>query len=163
MIDIPEGVNVRVEGHTVTVKGPAGEVRKTFSKESAVKVSGNKAEVTAKNKALTNTVEAILECMVAGAKSGYKRSMKLLYAHFPITLEVKGKDIAVKNFLGEKQSRKASLVGNTKLEAKGQSVVVSGPDKEAVGQTIANLRSAMKIKDKDPRVFQDGIYDVEGE
>ncbi|MDD5339878.1 MAG: 50S ribosomal protein L6 [Candidatus ainarchaeum sp.] len=163
MVDIPEGVNVRVEGHKVIAKGPAGEVQKTFSKESSVKVSGNKAEVTAKGKALANTVEAVLECMVLGAKSGYKKSMKLIYAHFPITIEVKGKDITVKNFLGEKQARKTFVVGSTKVEAKGQSVTISGPDKEAVGQTIANLRTAMRIKDKDPRVFQDGIYDAEGE
>ncbi len=163
MIDIPEGVHVRVEGHKVIAKGPAGEVQKTFSKESSVKVSGNKADVTAKDKALTNTVEAVLRCMLAGAKTGYRKSMKLIYAHFPITLEIKGKDITVKNFLGEKQARKTVLIGNTKVEAKGQSVIISGPDKEAVGQTIANLRTAMRIKDKDPRVFQDGIYDVEGE
>jgi large subunit ribosomal protein L6 len=163
MIDIPEGVNVRVENHTVIAKGPAGEVRKTFSKEASVKVSGNAAEVTAKDKMMTNTVEAILRCMVLGAKSGYKTNLKLIYAHFPITLEIKGKDISVKNFLGEKQARKARVMGTTKVEAKGQSVTISGPDKEDVGQTIANLRTAMRIKDKDPRVFQDGIYDAEGE
>ncbi len=163
MIDIPEGVNVRVEGRTVIAKGPAGEVHKAFGKEASVKVSGNKAEVTAPDKKMTNTVEAILRCMVAGAKSGYKKSMKLIYAHFPITIEVKGKDITVKNFLGEKQARKTFVIGNTKVEAKGQSVTISGPDKEAVGQTIANLRAAMRIKDKDSRVFQDGIYDAEGE
>jgi large subunit ribosomal protein L6 len=163
MIDIPKGVNVRVEGHKVTAKGPAGEVQKTFSKESEVKVSGDKAEVTANGKALTNTVEAVLECMMLGADKGYKKSMKLIYAHFPITIEVKGKDIAVKNFLGEKMARKTHVVGSTKVEAKGQSVTISGPDKEAVGQTVANLRTAMRIKDKDPRVFQDGIYDAEGE
>lgn len=163
MIDIPDGLNARVEGHTVIIKGPAGEVRKAFGKEASVKVSGNKAEVTAPDKKMTNTVEAILECMILGAKTGYKTNMKLIYAHFPITIEVKGKDITVKNFLGEKQARKTHVVGSTKVEAKGQSVTISGPDKEAVGQTIANLRTAMRIKDKDPRVFQDGIYDAEGE
>jgi large subunit ribosomal protein L6 len=163
MIDIPEGVDVRVEGRTVIAKGPAGEVHKIFNKEAFVKVSGKKAEVSAKDKMMTNTVEAILRCMVLGAKTGYRHNMKLIYAHFPITIEIKGKDIAVKNFLGEKQARKTHLVGNTKVEAKGQSVTISGPDKEAVGQTIANLRTAMRIRDKDPRVFQDGIYDAEGE
>ncbi len=72
--------------------------------------------------------------------SGYTRNLKLLYAHFPITIEVKGSDVMVKNFLGEKQARKTVLIGTTKVLAKGQSVTVSGPDKEAVGQTIANLQ-----------------------
>jgi large subunit ribosomal protein L6 len=162
MITIPDGVTVRVDGCMVTAKGPAGEVQKTFSREAVLKADGSKVEVSANRKALVNTVEAVLKCMVEGAKGGYRKSFKLLYAHFPVTIEVKGKDISIKNFLGEKQARKTVLVGATKVEAKGQSVVISGPDKEAVGQTIANLRSAMRIKDKDGRVFQDGISDVEG-
>ena len=67
----------------------------------------------------------------------------------------------IKNFLGEKQPRKTRIVGNTKLEVKGQEVTVSGCDKDAIGATIANLRTATKIKDKDPRVFQDGLYVIE--
>jgi large subunit ribosomal protein L6 len=163
MITIPDGVSVRVDGATVTAKGPAGEVQKTFSREAVVKADGSKVEVSAKSKAMLNTVEAVLKCMVAGAKGGYSKSFKLLYAHFPISVEVKGKDVSVKNFLGEKQPRKTVLVGATKVEAKGQSVVISGPDKEAVCQTVANLRNAMRIKDRDSRVFQDGMYEAEGE
>lgn len=163
MIAIPEGVTVRVDGNKVTAKGPAGEVQKSFSMQAAVKADGPKLEVSAPSKALVNTVEAVLQSMVDGAKRGYRKSFKLLYAHFPISIEVKGKDVNIKNFLGEKQARKTVLVGATKVEAKGQSVVISGPDKEAVGQTVANLRTAMRIKDKDARVFQDGMYDAEGE
>jgi large subunit ribosomal protein L6 len=67
----------------------------------------------------------------------------------------------VKNFLGERKARMTSLVGDTKVEVKGQDVAVSGPSKEDVGQTAANLKRVMKIKDKDGRIFQDGIYEVE--
>jgi len=163
MIEIPEGVTVQVDGHKVTAKGAAGEVNKTFGKEVSVKLDGKKIEVSGSDYAINTTVESILKSMVNGAKTGYKRSMKLLYAHFPISIEVKGKDILIKNFLGEKQPRKTLLIGNTKIEAKGQNVTISGPDKEAVGQTLANLRTAMKIRDRDARVFQDGIYELEGE
>ncbi len=163
MVEITEGVNVQVNGTTVIAKGPGGEVKKTFSALVQLKSDGKKIEILSANKTLTNTVDAILVNMMKGAKTGYKRTLKLLYAHFPITLEIKGKDLTIKNFLGEKMPRKAMISGNTKVEAKGQNVTVSGPDKEAVGQTIANLRTAMHIKDKDGRVFQDGIYDVEGE
>lgn len=163
MIQIPDGVTVRVEGHKVMAKGPSGEVHKTFSKDASVKAGGGKVEVSAGDKALAGTVEAVIKAMLHGAKAGYKKSFKLLYAHFPISLEVKGADVAIKNFLGEKQPRKTVVAGNTRVEAKGQSVTISGPDKEAVGQTIANLRIAMRIRDKDSRVFQDGMYEVEGE
>jgi large subunit ribosomal protein L6 len=161
-MEIPKGLAVRVEGHVIVVKGPQGEVRKSFPKGSEVRVSGNAVEVKAASKALQGTLESVVGSMFKGATSGYSHNLKLLYAHFPITIEVKGSDVMIKNFLGEKQPRKTVLIGATKVVAKGQSVTVSGPDKEAVGQTIANIRGAMRIKDKDGRVFQDGIYDAEG-
>jgi len=162
MVEIPEGVTVQVEGQRLTAKGPQGEVQRSFPKVATVKVEGNKVEVSAKDRALAGTLQSLVSSMIEGVSTGYKRNLKILYAHFPVSIEIKGKDILVKNFLGEKQPRKTMLVGDTKLEAKGQDVTVSGPDKEAVGQTIANLRTIMKIKAKDARVFQDGIYEVEG-
>ncbi len=160
-MDIPQGINVRVDGRKVIVKGPQGEIQKTVAKGTTVKVSGNAIEVEASDRAIAGTTEAVIRGMIEGASKGYTRSMKLLHAHFPISIEVKGTEIAIKNFLGEKQARKTVLVGSTKVQAKGQSVTISGPDKEAVGQTLANIRQAMRIKDKDGRVFQDGIYDAE--
>lgn len=160
-MEIPEGVTIQVDGLKVTAKGPKGDVQKTFPKRTEIKVSGNKVEISSPRASMKGTADAIMKNMLKGVSEGYGRKLKLLYAHFPITIEVKGTDIAIKNFLGEKQPRNTSVVGSTKVTAKGQNVEVSGPDKEAVGQTIANLKSAMKIKDKDGRIFQDGIFEVE--
>ena len=160
MINVPEGVTVSVNGNDVTVKGPNGEVSKSFSKLVSIKVDGQAVAVTARKNALVNTVESIISSMAKGVTEGYKREMKLLYSHFPISVEVKGNEIAIKNFLGEKYPRKTYVAGNCKVEIKGQNVTVSGSDKQAVGQTIANMKSAMKIKEKDGRIFQDGIYEV---
>lgn len=160
-MEIPSGVTLRVEGNTIVVKGPQGEVKKALSKLASVKAEGSKVEVSAKTKALQGTTEAMIRNMAHGVTKGYSRGFKLIYAHFPITIEVKGADVTIKNFLGEKEPRRTKLVGATKIQVKGQSVTVSGPDKEAVGQTIANMRTAMKIREKDGRIFQDGIYDVE--
>jgi large subunit ribosomal protein L6 len=160
MIEVPDGITIQVDGHKVTAKGPNGEVQKVFSKRASIKLEGSKLEVSA-NKALKGTIEAIVENMVTGVNEGFTRKLKVLYAHFPISIEVKGKDILIKNFLGERQPRKTALVGSTKVEVKGQNVTVSGPDKEAVGQTIANLKTSMKVKEKDGRIFQDGIYESE--
>jgi large subunit ribosomal protein L6 len=120
-------------------------------------VSGDERE-----KALMGTTKAIIESAIKGVTEGYSKKLKVLYAHFPATLEVKGKDLLIKNFLGEKNPRKAKIVGDsTKVDAKGQQLTISGPDKESVGQTLANLRAAIKIRKFDPRVFQDGIYETE--
>lgn len=160
MITIPEGVTVEVSGNKVGVKGPKGQVEKSFSPLVSLSVEGRQIRSEGK-KALVNTVEGLITNMIKGVTEGYKRELKIMYAHFPVSLEVKGKDILIKNFQGEKQPRKACAVGETAVSVKGQNVTVTGPDKEAVGQTIANMRTATKIKDRDSRIFQDGIYEVE--
>lgn len=161
MVSIPQGVSVSVSGDRVVVSGPKGKVEKAFGPMVAVSVSGS--EVRAEGgKAGVNTAESLISSMVKGVTEGFRKELKIVYAHFPISIEVKGQDIVIKNFQGEKQPRKARLIGDTKIAVKGQQVTVTGSDKEAVGQTIANMRIAMRIKDRDARVFQDGMYEVEG-
>ena len=111
--------------------------------------------------ALIGTYTSLIRSMFKGVVENYARKFKALYAHFPMSFEVKGKELLIKNFLGEKSPRKCKIVGDsTKIEVKGTILTISGPDAEAIGQTIANIRAALKIREKDPRVFQDGIYEV---
>ena len=63
--------------------------------------------------------------------------------------------------MGEKTPRIAELVGDTTIKVDKDIVIISGPDAYSVGQTVANIKSATKIRYKDPRVFQDGIYEIE--
>ena len=111
--------------------------------------------------ALANTVKAHVRNMAEGVVNGYTRKLKILYSHFPISVELKGWEMLIKNFLGEEQPRKSRIIGQTKVEVKGQEVMVTGISKEDVGQTIANIRSATRIRNRDSRVFQDGFYIVE--
>jgi large subunit ribosomal protein L6 len=159
MVAIPQGVSVEVSGNRVSVKGPKGRVEREFSPLVSISVSGSEVKAEG-GKMHVNTTESLLSSMMRGVTEGYKKELKIIYAHFPISLEVKGQDVIIKNFQGEKMNRRSRLVGETKLAVKGQAVTVSGTDKEALGQSIANLRSAMRIKKKDGRVFQDGIYEV---
>jgi large subunit ribosomal protein L6 len=76
-------------------------------------------------------------------------------------VKVEGKNIVISNFLGEKKPRVANILGETTVKASGDEVVISGINKEDVGQTAANIEQLTKIKRFDPRVFQDGIYIVE--
>lgn len=160
-LKIPEKVNVSVAGNTVKVTGPQGNVEKTFSQLLKITSANGNVTFDGAEKALLNTAEAHMKNMFTGVTSGFQKKLKIIYAHFPITIEVKGKDILIKNFLGEKQVRKTSLVGDTKLQVKGQEVVLSGADKDALGGTFSNIKKATKIRFKDGRVFQDGIYPVD--
>ncbi|MEM4555004.1 MAG: 50S ribosomal protein L6 [Candidatus Anstonellaceae archaeon] len=160
-MDIPQGVKVSIEGQKVTFSGPKGTVEKVFLHPSVkIELKDGKILVAA-DKKMQKTVETHLSNMAKGVTEGYTKKLKAIYAHFPISVEIKGKEILIKNFMGEKQPRKARIVGSTKVEAKGQELTVFGPSKEDVGQTIANLKAATKIRDRDSRIFQDGFYVVE--
>ncbi len=167
MVAIPEGVSVHVSGRKIAAKGPKGTVEREYGAKGLVlSVKGSevlveKMEGAALGDDVLNAVKSGIRNMCEGAKSGYTKNLQVIYAHFPISLEVKGSSLKIKNFLGEKQNREADIIGSTKVEVKGQNVTITGPDKEAVGQTLANIKRATRIKNRDPRVFQDGLYAVE--
>ena len=89
---------------------------------------------------------------------GYTIKMKIVYAHFPITVKVNGKIISVENFQGERAPRVTHIVGNTKVTPKGEDVVLTGEVWTDITQTAANIELKTKVKNKDHRVFLDGIY-----
>ncbi len=168
-LEIPEGVDVKIEGNNlITVKGPeGGPITKDFSHARGIKIElqDNKLRFTAhfpKNPtlALTKTIINIINNLVIGVQDNYIYISKICYSHFPCTVEVreKTKEIHVVNFLGERAPRKANFPDNVKIEVKGDDVYFIGPDKEALGLAAANVKRACRIRKKDPRVFQDGVY-----
>ncbi len=163
MIAIPAGVAVEIDAEHITVKGPKGTVKKPLPKKIKIEKKDNSLLLGGAEgeKALLGTYDSLLRSMFRGVTEGYTKKLKALYAHFPMSFEVKGGEVIIKNFLGEKSPRKSKIVGNdTKVEAKGVIVTITGPDCEAVGQTLANIKSALRIRKKDPRVFQDGVYEI---
>lgn len=164
-IEVPEGVTVTLSGATLTVKGKKGLIAREFRYPGiALKVDDGKVVVETKKddkqtKATVGTYASHVKNMVKGVSEGYEYHMKVVYAHFPIQVKVEGKDkVSIGNFLGERKARSASIQGTTKVVVTGAEVVVSGSNKEDVGQTAANIEQACKIRKRDPRVFQDGIY-----
>ncbi len=156
-LEIPSGVTLTIESDSFTVSGPKGKVINKF-KDVKITQNSGKVKISGLSKMTVNTIEALLKSAIKGVSEGYTIKLQMVYAHFPFTLEQKGAVMILKNFLGEKNPRKAMVVGDTKVNVEKEFIVVSGPDKYAVGQTAANLKSATHIKEKDPRVFQDGIY-----
>jgi len=75
-----------------------------------------------------------------------------------MTVKAAKDKVTIENFLGERYPRTANIIGTAQVKVQGDEVVITGVNKEDVGQTMANLEQATKIKGKDPRVFQDGIY-----
>jgi large subunit ribosomal protein L6 len=160
-IDIPGGITFTLNSKIITATGPKGKCTRNLAMRGlALKLDGKKINISAVPM-VANTANAHILNMIYGCQNGYMQKMKIIHAHFPMTVEIKGKEIIIKNFFGERQPRKARIMGDTKVEVKGTAITVSGPDKENVTQTVANLRSATRVVGRDSRVFQDGIYPVD--
>jgi large subunit ribosomal protein L6 len=157
-------VTASLAGKILTVKGKLGETKKDFDKVNVdLGIDGNKILISPfsnkkKDNVIINTVMSLIGNMVTGVTTGYTYRLKVVYAHFPISVKTKESQILVENFVGERSPRVAKIVGSCKVSVKGDDVVVKGVSVEEVGQTAANVEQATKIKRKDQRIFLDGIY-----
>ena len=110
---------------------------------------------------MVGTLASHIRNMCRGVSDGYEYRMKVVFSHFPIQLELQGTTLVIDNFLGEKQSRFARIEPGVAAQVGNDAVTLSGIDKEKVGNSAANIEHATRIRNRDPRVFQDGIYIVE--
>ena len=162
---IPEGVNATIDGDTVTITGPKGSISRDFSSPRHDIFQEGGALIVRidlprrKESAIAGTWRAHLNNMVKGVTDGFTYTLKALYSHFPMTLAVKGNKFVVNNYFGEKVPRTADILQGVEVKVNNKTeVVVTGIDKENVGQTAANIERCVTVKNRDRRVFQDGIY-----
>jgi|TARA_B110000196_G_scaffold274243_1_gene251074 large subunit ribosomal protein L6 len=166
VLEVPEGVSIDSSTSDVKITGPRGDLSRHFKhasmkfeqEDNKLKIIGSK--IRKKEKALIGTWKAHLANMIKGVNQGFKYEMKIVFAHFPMKVVVKGNIVAIDNFLGEKDTRKSTIVGATKVKIKGDIITIEGNNIEEVGQTAGNLEKNTIVKGRDTRVFQDGIYTI---
>lgn len=164
VISIPKDVNVQIEGDCIKISGTKGELQRelwypgiTITKEDS-EIIVKTENPRKKESAMMGTFASHIRNMIIGVTEGFVRTLKIVYAHFPIQVKVEGNATLISNFLGERKSRRAEIVRNSKVQIDRDEIIVTGIDKEGVCQTAANIEQATKIRRYDPRVFQDGIY-----
>ena len=164
-IDVPEDVNVTKDGNIINVNGKLGKNSKDFTKIPIIIDVDNKQIIIKpygmrkKYVALINTTKSIITNMIKGVQNGFTYKLKIAYAHFPITVKIKDKQVSVENYFGERNGRISRIIGEqTKVTISGDDIIVQGPNLEHVSQTASNIESSTKIKNKDQRVFLDGVY-----
>ena len=163
-VEIPENVDGILEGRILTIKGEKGKLTRDFS-HAPIKIKLDEKTVTVqaswprkKETALVGTVSSHIQNMIKGVTTGFTYKMKIVFSHFPITVKVVGNQFIISNFTGERNPRKAKIMGDSKVTVKGDDVIIQGINLEDVSQTAANIQNSTKITNKDPRVFLDGIY-----
>lgn len=163
-IEIPEGVSVELHKDILKVKGSQGEnERHLVLRGLEFKIDGKKIifgckKTTKKEKKRINTMKAHIANLIGGVNEKYEYKLKACFVHFPVTLEHKGHEVIIKNFLGEKTPRKAKIPKGAEVKIEKDIIKVTSTNKEIAGQAAANLETATKIRKRDRRVFQDGIF-----
>jgi len=167
-ITLPEGMGASIEGNTVTLSKEGNNLSREFTHNRvSVRQLDDSIEVHCNlprrsEKAIAGTWAAHLRNMVKGLDEGFEYRLKAVFSHFPMTLKVDGNKFTITNMLGEKVPRVAKLPWTpsevqVKIEGKSD-IIITGADREKVGQSAANIEKACKVKKRDPRVFQDGVY-----
>ena len=146
-IVLPEGVTVEVaENNVVTVKGPKGTLTKEFKPNVKFNVEGNKVNVsriddTKVSKQLHGTTRALLNGMVVGVSAGYTKNLTLTGIGY--RAQMMGSNLVLN--VGFSHQITVKPVDGIKIEVPSATeVVVSGIDKQVVGQVAANIRALKK-------------------
>ena len=158
-----EGTTVKHENNTLTVEGSKGKVeRSAILPGITIKQEGDKIVFEAlrgskREKTLINTYRSHLRNMMKGASEGHTYKLKVCSGHFPMSVAVKGQELEVKNFIGEKVPRIIKIPEGVNVKIDNEIISVESSDKEAAGRTAAKIENMCKRPGFDKRVFQDGI------
>jgi large subunit ribosomal protein L6 len=142
-VAVPKGVTVSVEGNTLKVKGPKGELERTLN--SALKVSYENDQVTvtrpsdeANHKALHGLSRTLVANMIEGVTKGFQKQLEIVGVGYKAETRPYGLQLA----LGFSHAVEYKAPKGIKLSApQPTSVVIEGANKEVVGQVAAELRS----------------------
>jgi len=165
-VEIPPEVNLELAGRIVKVTGPKGTLLEDLS-HLPVSLTLKDRRLTVgvtwprkREYAMVGTAVAHVRNMIRGVTQGFRYKLKVVHAHFPMNIKVNQEKrvLLIENFTGEKSPRTARLVGDVSVKVSEDEITVEGINLRDVSQTAANIEATTKIKDKDQRVFLDGIY-----
>ncbi|NMC08434.1 MAG: 50S ribosomal protein L6 [Candidatus Lokiarchaeota archaeon] len=165
-VTVPDKVTFKVDGKKIEMKGAKGTMIKDFSHAKNIDItSPAKGKILIECRfprkadlAMLGTLEGHIKNMILGVTVGFKYKMIIAYSHFPLTVKVNKDILEITNYTGERGMRTVPIVGNVKVTATKDSVVIEGIDKDEVSLNAGRFQQAAKVRFKDRRVFQDGIF-----
>lgn len=166
-VQVPDEVDVNLQGKVINVKGKKGSLTRDFSfAPIAIDGEGKNIRIWAKwprkkEAALVGTIYSHIQNMITGVTKGYTYKMKIVFSHFPISVKLQEKTVLIENFTGERRPRRVKVVGDVKVKIEPEDIIIEGINLEQVSQTAANIEQSTRVRRKDPRVFLDGIYTYE--
>lgn len=146
ILNIPEGVTVTTSNNSVAVEGKLGKLTKTFPNNITITIDGNSIKVDRKNnekfsKQMHGTANSLINSMIIGVSQGFKKELKIVGVGYRAALQNDKLTISV----GYSHPVILTVPQNIKLELpKPTIVIISGVDKELVGQFSAEIRKTRK-------------------
>ena len=141
-INIPAGVEVKVEGTCVTVKGPKGTLTQKFQPAMNIAVEGAEIVVTRpndakENRSLHGLTRTLISNMIVGVTDGFKKELDVNGVGYRV--QKQGKDLVMN--LGYSHQVIVSDTDDIKIEAPSPNkIIITGADKQKVGQFAAEIR-----------------------
>ena len=142
-VDVPKGVTITIDGNTVKVKGPKGELQRTFHREMAVSQEGSTVSVARpsdepNHRALHGLSRTLLANMVEGVTKGFTKQLEIVGVGYKAETRPYGLQLALgySHAIEYKAPKGVKLTANTPT-----AVTIEGADKEAVGQVAAEIRN----------------------
>jgi large subunit ribosomal protein L6 len=147
-IEIPTGVTVTLNNSTVTVKGPKGELTRSFSPDMEINVEENLVTITRpsdikEHRALHGTTRAVIANMVEGVSKGFERKLELIGVGY------RAQKQGNKLVLNVGYSHPVEIEPETGLEIEvpaNTRITITGTDKERVGVLVANIRQVCSLE-----------------
>ena len=143
VVVLPQGVEVKQNGNEVTVKGPKGELTRTFSEDIKMNIEGNEVTFTRPNdskemKTIHGTTRAIFHNMVVGVSEGFQKALELIGVGYRAQLQ--GSKLVLN--VGYSHPVEITAPAGVTFEVPSNTqVVVKGISKEAVGDIAAKIRA----------------------
>lgn len=159
-IDIPAGVTVDLKDHTITVKGPKGELTRDLHKDMNIAIEGNVISVTRpsdqkEHRSLHGLTRALINNMVVGVSQGFAKTLEIQGVGYRAALQ--GKKLVLT--LGFSHPVEMEAPAGITIEVPAPTkIIVSGADKEVVGAVAADIR-----KWREPEPYKGKGIRYEGE
>ena len=149
-IEIPGGINIELNGNKVSVKGPKGELKRSFSPLVKIEKNENQIIVTRDSdekqvRALHGTTRAVIQNMVTGVHTGFQKVLEIQGVGYKA--EMNGKDMVVNVGFSHPVDVKAPDGIEFEVTEKNRIIIVKGANKEIGGQVAADIR---KIRPPEP-------------
>ncbi|HEY97163.1 MAG TPA: 50S ribosomal protein L6 [Dehalococcoidia bacterium] len=142
-ITVPSGVKVNIDGNTVTVSGPKGELSRSLPGEMIIKMKGDTIEVSRpseskKHQSYHGLTRSLLANMVEGVSKGFEKTLEIVGVGY--RAEKTGNNLTIR--IGYSHPVEVKPLPGTTLDVEGNNrIKVSGANKETVGEMAANIRA----------------------